>query len=110
MTSLWNVRVIDHGEVRSNAVVTIEGGRVLDIGNADQPKPADAMDLTGRTVLPGLIEPIATSRPTSIGVRGLGSTARPWRGARPRELVFVMAARPGPSSVRRLHDDPRCRV
>jgi len=94
VTSLWNVRVIDRGEVRPNAVVTIEGGRVLAIGDADQAKPPDAIDLTGRTVLPGLID--AHCHFTSDLDRSPGFGPRPHahgEAPRPRELgYFVMAA------------------
>ena len=94
MTSLWNVRLVDRGEIRSDVVVTIEGGRVSSIEAAGAEKPPGAMDLTGRTVVPGLID--AHCHFTSDLGRSPGFGPRPHRhgeAPRPKELgYFVMAA------------------
>jgi imidazolonepropionase-like amidohydrolase len=94
VTSLWNVRLIDGGEVRSMVVVTIEGGRVSSIDPAGPEKPPEATDLTGRTVVPGLID--AHCHFTSDLSRSPGFGPRPHRhgeAPRPKELgYFVMAA------------------
>jgi imidazolonepropionase-like amidohydrolase len=55
---LWNVRLLDFDggrEVEPRAL-TIDDGRVIAIDDAEGPLPADARDLDGATVLPGLID------------------------------------------------------
>jgi imidazolonepropionase-like amidohydrolase len=55
---LWNVRLLDFDggrEVEPRAL-TIDDGRVIAIDDADGPLPAEARDLDGATVLPGLID------------------------------------------------------
>jgi imidazolonepropionase-like amidohydrolase len=37
-------------------MVRIDGDRIADVGTADRPPPSDAIDLDGRTLLPGLID------------------------------------------------------
>jgi imidazolonepropionase-like amidohydrolase len=55
---LWNVRLLDleAGTATQRQAVTIDEGVVRAIGGADGPMPADARDLAGATLLPGLID------------------------------------------------------
>jgi imidazolonepropionase-like amidohydrolase len=55
---LWNVRLLDPeaGTATERRSLTIDDGHVTAIGEADGPPPADARDLGGATVLPGLID------------------------------------------------------
>jgi len=55
---LWNVRLLDFdsGRAMERRALTIDDGRVIAIDDSDGPPPADARDLDGATVLPGLID------------------------------------------------------
>jgi imidazolonepropionase-like amidohydrolase len=55
---LWNARVIDGtgARPRERAVVRVDGDRIAEVGTVDGPPPSDAIDLDGRTLLPGLID------------------------------------------------------
>jgi imidazolonepropionase-like amidohydrolase len=55
---LWNARLIDGtgARPRERAVVRVDGDRIAEVGTADGPPPSDAIDLDGRTLLPGLID------------------------------------------------------
>ena len=55
---LWNVRLLDFdsGRAIEQRGLTIDDGRVIAIDDAEGPPPADARDLDGATVLPGLID------------------------------------------------------
>ena len=55
---LWNVRLLDFdsGRAIERRALRIDGGRVTAIDHAEGPLPADARDLGGATVLPGLID------------------------------------------------------
>lgn len=95
MTILWNARLIDGFEVRPDVTVTIEERRVVSIEAADHATPPpDSIDLTGRTLLPGLID--AHCHFMSDLGRSPGFGPPPHRhgeAPRPRELgYFVLAA------------------
>jgi imidazolonepropionase-like amidohydrolase len=95
MTTLWNVRLIEGRQVRSAMSVTIEERRVVSIESTDDSTPPPgAIDLTGRTVVPGLID--AHCHLTSDLERSPGFGPPPHRhgeAPRPRELgYFVLAA------------------
>jgi imidazolonepropionase-like amidohydrolase len=94
MTVLWNVRVIDGTNVRPEAAVTIEGGRVVSVVDRNGPPPPDATDLSGRTVLPGLIDAHCHFMSDLDRSPGFGPPpSRHGDAPRPRELgYFVMAA------------------
>ena len=97
---LWGVRAVDPGSgtIIDRARITIEDGRIatldpLDGGDADG-APSDGLDLTGRTVLPGLIDAHChvlsdTERSPGFGPPPLLHGEAP----RPRELGhYVLAA------------------
>jgi imidazolonepropionase-like amidohydrolase len=89
------VRLINGLEVRSATSVVIEDGRVVSIDPvAGSEPPPDAVDLTGRTVVPGLID--AHCHFMSDLERSPGFGPPPHRhgeAPRPRELgYFVLAA------------------
>ena len=95
MTILWNVSVIDGTSVRPDAAVTIEGGRVVSVEGVDREgPPRDATDLSGRTVLPGLIDAHCHFMSDLDRSPGFGPPpSRHGDAPRPRELgYFVMAA------------------
>ena len=95
MTILWNVRLIDGLDMRAGVALKVDGGRVTAIDAVDSDNcPPDAIDLSGRTVVPGLID--AHCHFTSDLDRSPGFGPPPARhgdAPRPRELgYFVMAA------------------
>lgn len=95
MTTLWNVRLINGLDVRSAMSIVVEDGRVISIDPVDgSGPPPDAVDLTGRTVVPGLID--AHCHFMSDLERSPGFGPPPHRhgdAPRPRELgYFVLAA------------------
>lgn len=95
MTTLWNVRLIDRQQVMSAMSVTIEERHVVSIESTDaSTPPQDAIDLSGRTVVPGLID--AHCHLLSDLERSPGFGPPPPRHGetpRPRELgYFVLAA------------------
>ncbi len=55
---LWNARAIDpaSGRVLEHATVVAAGGRITEVAEASGDRPADGIDVGGRTVLPGLID------------------------------------------------------
>jgi imidazolonepropionase-like amidohydrolase len=57
MTVLWNARIIEAGRVREHMAIYCEAGRIARVEEtATRPAPKGAIDLSGRTVLPGLID------------------------------------------------------
>lgn len=55
---LWDARIVDpaSGTVADHRVIDLEDDRIGAIGAAEGPPPDGAIDLGGRTVLPGLID------------------------------------------------------
>ncbi len=95
MTTLWNVRLIDRQQVMSAMSVTIEERHVVSIEPTDaSTPPPGAIDLSGRTVVPGLID--AHCHLVSDLERSPGFGPPPHQhgeAPRPRELgYFVLAA------------------
>lgn len=94
MTTLWNARLIDRLEVQSAISIVVEDRRVVSIEAATGAIPPNAIDLTGRTVVPGLID--AHCHFMSDLERSPGFGPPPHRhgeAPRPRELrYFVLAA------------------
>jgi len=93
--TLWNVRLINGLDVRSAVSIVVNDGRVVSIDPVVGSKPPqDAVDLTGRTVVPGLID--AHCHFMSDLERSPGFGPPPHRhgdAPRPRELgYFVLAA------------------
>ena len=93
--TLWNVRLINGLDVRSAVSIVVEDRRVVSIDPVvDSRPPPDAVDLTGRTVVPGLID--AHCHFMSDLERSPGFGPPPHRhgdAPRPRELgYFVLAA------------------
>ncbi|HZR95596.1 MAG TPA: amidohydrolase family protein [Gaiellaceae bacterium] len=88
---LWNARVFDGPE---RAAVEIEGDRIVAVRDAAGDAPGDALDCTGCTVLPGLID--AHMHVSSDVFRSPGfGPPEPLHGEEPRrrELgYFVLAA------------------
>lgn len=55
---LWNARLVDPdtGRVVERGTLAIEGDRITEVADATGDPPIDAIDVAGRTVLPGLID------------------------------------------------------
>ncbi len=55
---LWNVRLVDGtgARPRDGCLVRVEDGRIAEVAAATGPAPPGALDVQGRTVLPGLID------------------------------------------------------
>ena len=55
---LWNAKLIDGTgrNVQEGTAVRIDGGRIVAIDRSDGTPPAGAIDLAGRTLIPGLID------------------------------------------------------
>jgi imidazolonepropionase-like amidohydrolase len=93
---LWDVRLID-GTGRpptAGATVRIDGGLIAEIGRADGPAPFDALELDGRTLLPGLIDAHAHLSSDVRRSPGFGPPP-PLAGElpRPRELGYFVLAK-----------------
>ncbi len=95
-TVLWNVRLVDGrgGSPLERASITLGGGRITGVDSSAGEPPAGALDLGGRTVLPGLID--AHSHVTSETERSPGFGPPPEKHGddpRPRELGYFILAK-----------------
>jgi imidazolonepropionase-like amidohydrolase len=95
-TVLWNARVIDGTGRRPSerASVRVAAGRILDVGPALDTAPDGALDLQGRTLLPGLIDAHAHLSSDLSRSPGFGPPAE-FSGElpRPRELGYFVLAK-----------------
>ena len=96
MTVLWNARLIDGtgaGPVE-RAAVRIEAGRIGEVGKADGTPPPGAIELGGRTLLPGLIDAHAHVSSDTLRSPGFGPPP-PLHGElpRPRALGYFILAK-----------------
>jgi imidazolonepropionase-like amidohydrolase len=93
---LWNCRLIDGvgGPARERASVTIREGRVTEIGDANPQVPPGAVDVEGRTAMPGLIDAHVHLSSDVERSPGFGPP-RPLMGEdpRPRELGWFVLAK-----------------
>jgi imidazolonepropionase-like amidohydrolase len=93
---LSNARLIDGtgGAPVERASVRIDGGRVVGVGDSSAGRPPDALDLHGRTLIPGLIDAHAHLSSDVSRSPGFGP-APPLHGElpRPRELGYFVLAR-----------------
>jgi imidazolonepropionase-like amidohydrolase len=96
VTVLWNARVIDGtgAPARERAVVRIDAGRVFEVGTADGTPPPGAVDVGGRTVVPGLIDAHAHVSSDTLRSPGFGPPP-PLHGEleRPRALGYFILAK-----------------
>ncbi len=92
---LWAARLIDgRGTVQERATVVISGDTITDVGQAAGEPPPGAIDLTGRTMLPGLIDAHVhlssrMERSPDFGPREVLKGEPP----RPRELGYFILAK-----------------
>ncbi|HKZ19545.1 MAG TPA: amidohydrolase family protein [Acidimicrobiia bacterium] len=56
MSLLWNARVIDRDGIREGLAISISGDRIGAIEKGGGDAPAGAIDLAGKSLLPGLID------------------------------------------------------
>ena len=111
--TLWNARLVDGrgGAPIERARITIADGRISRVGRAAGAPPPDALDLGGRTVMPGLIDAHAHVSSDTERSPGFGPPP-PLHGddPRPRELGwFVLAKAAAGDAPGRDHDGPRRR-
>ena len=96
VTVLWNARVIDGtgAPPRERVVLRIDHGRIAELDGAGESPPADAIDLEGRTVLPGLIDAHAHVSSDTLRSPGFGPPP-PLHGElpRPRALGYFILAK-----------------
>jgi imidazolonepropionase-like amidohydrolase len=96
VTVLWNARVIDGtgADPRERAIVRIEEGRIAELGAAHGAAPELAIDLEGRTLLPGLIDAHAHVSSDASRSPGFGPPpALKGELPRPRELGYFILAK-----------------
>ncbi len=95
---LWNAHLID-GTGRtplSSAMLRIERGRIAAVDRAGGPAPEGAIDLAGRTLLPGLIDAHCHLYSDVSRSPGFGPPdQRHGELPRPRELGYFVLARSG---------------
>ncbi len=96
MTVLWNARLLDGtgAAARERAVVRIDDGRISEVGTANDTPPLGAIDLGGRTLLPGLIDAHAHVSSDTLRSPGFGPPP-PLHGElpRPRALGYFILAK-----------------
>jgi imidazolonepropionase-like amidohydrolase len=96
VTVLWNARLLDGtgAAARERAVVRIDAGRISEVGTADDELPPGAIDLGGRTLLPGLIDAHAHVSSDTLRSPGFGPPP-PLHGElpRPRALGYFILAK-----------------
>jgi len=93
--TLWNARLIDVGKVQAGMTVTIEGHKVTGVEAVHQAAPPPgAIDLSGKTVLAGLIDAHCHFLSELERSPGFGPPPpRHGESPRPRELgYFILAA------------------
>jgi imidazolonepropionase-like amidohydrolase len=93
--TLWNARLIDGrgGTPVDRASVEIAEGRIVAIGTAQGDAPLDAIDLAGRTLMPGLIDAHAHISSDTERSPGFGPPpAKHGDDPRPRELGYFVLA------------------
>lgn len=94
--TLWNARLLDGqgGPAVDGASVTIEDATIVAVGEARGAPPADAIELGGRTLMPGLID--AHAHVSSDTERSPGFGPPPelhGEDPRPRELGWFVLAK-----------------
>jgi imidazolonepropionase-like amidohydrolase len=96
MTVLWNVGLLDGlgGAPIESAMVSVEEGKITAIAAATGAPPPAALDLDGRTLMPGLIDAHAHVSSDTDRSPGFGPPP-PLHGddPRPRELGYFVLAR-----------------
>jgi imidazolonepropionase-like amidohydrolase len=93
---LWDARLLDGtgGPARKRAVVTIRDGRIASIGETTESAPDGAIDLGGRTLMPGLVD--VHAHLLSDGLRSPGFGPPPELHGelpRPREVGHYLLAK-----------------
>jgi imidazolonepropionase-like amidohydrolase len=96
MMLLWNARLIDGTGAApvQRAMIRIEDDRIAEVGKASGAPPQGAIDLDGRTLLPGLIDAHAHVSSDASRSPGFGPPP-PLAGElpRPRELGYFILAK-----------------
>jgi len=89
VTVLWNARLLDGRDVS----ITIAEGRIAEIGEVRGEAPPDAIDLTGRALMPGLVDAHVHLSSDVSRSPGVGPPP-PLKGEdpRPRELGYFVLA------------------
>lgn len=93
--TFWNARLVDGrgGPPLERASVTIKDEEIVEIGTAAGDPPANALDLAGRTLMPGLIDAHAHLSSDTERSPGFGPPpALHGDDPRPRELGYFVLA------------------
>ncbi|HJU52735.1 MAG TPA: amidohydrolase family protein [Acidimicrobiia bacterium] len=56
MSLLWNARIVDRHGVRDRLAISIDGDRIVGLESSGGDVPPGAIDLAGKSLLPGLID------------------------------------------------------
>jgi imidazolonepropionase-like amidohydrolase len=100
---LWDARLIDGrgGAAVEGMSVSIGDGRIVELGPATGTMPPDALDLFGRTVLPGLIDAHAHVQSDTSRSPGFGPPPEMHGDdPRPRELGYFVLAKTAATLLR----------
>lgn len=92
---LWNARLVDGRgtPARDGVVVTVTDGRIAEIGDARGEPPSGALDLAGKTLMPGLIDAHVHLSSDVSRSPGFGPRAPlKGEGPRPRALGYFVLA------------------
>ena len=93
---IWNARAVDPGSatILDRATIAVSGDRIVEIAEAAGDAPAGAIDVAGRTVLPGFIDAHTHLSSDTSRSPGFGPASQlKGEDPRPRELGWFLLAK-----------------